>query len=233
LGWRGATNSVVAVLFAGPLCGCAFSDVELEPVTAFEHVRQIGRGREVVVQKFIDVRDEQDRCGMKKNGYNADTANVICPEPDVGNWIAWMFASRLKSAGFSVIAPGQQHSPDPLFVEGRVEQFFVEPVLYFFTANIETDLGVQVVARTGSGMTAARVFYVKGTDSAFWGTDGAFQTSFENATQSMLTSMVEAVADLMNRHPGLGAPRRRGAGDVGFAERTEQIAFGLMRESAP
>jgi hypothetical protein len=224
---------VVAALCIGPVCGCAFSDVELEPVTAFEHVRPIGRGREVVVQKFIDVRNEQDRCGMKKNGYNADTANVICPEPDLGNWLAWTFASRLKSAGFSVIAPGQQRSPDPLFVEGRIEQLFVEPVLYFFSANIETDLGVQVVARTGSGMTAARIFYVKGTDSAFWGTDGAFQTSFENATQSMLTSMVEAVADLMNRHPGLGVPRKKGGSYLGFADCTEHITLGLMRESAP
>ena len=35
-------------------------------------------------------------------------------------------AARLKSAGFSVIGPGQQRSSDPLFIEGRIEQFFVE-----------------------------------------------------------------------------------------------------------
>jgi hypothetical protein len=209
--WVGCRELVLASVAASTLVGCGsalsgfatgLTDVELEPVSAFEDVSRVGRGREVVVGQFVDARLEKDRCGMNKNGYNSDTANVVCPDRKMGNWLSWLFAARLKSAGFAVVAPMQRRSADPLFIQGRLMQLFVEPI----HGMVETDMSIHVVARTRSGMTADRTFFEKAAVSNFWRTDGAFQESYEQATQRILTSMTQAVADLLNRHPGMGVP---------------------------
>jgi hypothetical protein len=193
-------------LAAAGLGGCAFTDVQLEPVTVADQISPRGRGREVLVAPFIDERPLQARCGMKKNGYNADTADVLCPEPHMGDFLGRAFAEHLRASQFALVVPGQHRSADPLFLEGRISELFVEPVIHVFSSTVETDIGVHLRARTQSGLIADRFFYVKGTDSNFWGTDGAFQISFEKATTAVVSSMTRAVADLMDRLPRVGVP---------------------------
>lgn len=90
---RGTSNGVrkLALLAATALLstGCAFANVDIHPpdtppaaVLTAEARGGPGRGREVIVYApFADARYEITRCGMQKNGYNMDTADVKCTEP--------------------------------------------------------------------------------------------------------------------------------------------------------
>jgi hypothetical protein len=165
------------------LAGCAFVDVQLEPVTAIDSLPNVGAGREVLVSPFVDSRPAR-RCGMKKNGFNTDTANVLCPESNMGFAVGRIFRDYLHAAGFAVVTMEQRRSADPLFIHGRVDQLFVEPVLAFFTSTVETDFGVYVLAQTQSGMTAERYFYVKARTR----TSGASMQDSRALTRSPSTS---------------------------------------------
>src|SRR2546422_2938105 len=83
--------------------GCAFGNVSLQlPTGPIGTGLSGGAGREIVlVTPFRDGRQIRDRCGMKKNGYNMDTASVLC-SADPASWIANYLAAEFKAAGFSV-----------------------------------------------------------------------------------------------------------------------------------
>lgn len=58
--------------------GCAFTTMQLTLPTKTAGIpRDAGGGRQVVVMPFADERAIGDRCGMKKNGYNMDTADAV------------------------------------------------------------------------------------------------------------------------------------------------------------
>jgi hypothetical protein len=194
------------LLLSTPLSGaCAFSDVELEFPSAVSHVAPMGKGREVVLlTPFADRRPDPTRCGMQKNGYNADTADAVCPDnPAV--WVSWLLGSELRASGFKVVQPAQVQSADPLYIEGELQQLFVEPVIKAFWITLEADIGVKLSAKTRSGLWARRSFYVKGSDSAMAATEATFQAALDQAAETLVYDMVTSIGSLVNRYPGMGS----------------------------
>jgi Uncharacterized lipoprotein len=188
-----------------PLVGCAFANVTVTPPRSpINSGVGGGRGREIVIQvPFADDRPQRSRCGMQKNGYNMDTANVNCSaEPYL--FVAELLEKELKEAGFSVSYKAQTR--DPLRVEGKLLQFFVEPKVGFLTFTPEADIHVRLSATSGSGLVAERDFYVKAEEESLVGTEGNFQLAAEAATKRAIKDMVSAIVSLCDRFPELGQP---------------------------
>ena len=199
-----AVCGLAALLFAP--AGCAFTDMTVHPPDPTRVVApsSLGRGREVVITApFADARAIRKRCGMKKNGYNVDTADVHCSVTP-SEWVARALAAGLAQSGFNVLINQPGSSPATPRIEGDVVTFFVEPKINLFTYVPETDIGVTLHVTSPTGLAADRSFYFKGGQDTFLGTDDTFQDSASDATRKAVAGMVGAITELLDRYPQLG-----------------------------
>jgi hypothetical protein len=193
--------------------GCAFVNVDVHPpdappasALAPQAGKSPGRGREIIVHApFADSRYEPTRCGMQKNGYNMDTADVKCTEPP-GTWLADALAVELLRAGYKPLRSDAVPGPTTVVVRGTVHQLFLEPKHDFWTLTVEGDIAARLVVTSPSGLSAERSFYVKGTETGFASSEATFQASSDHATRQIARSMVRALTELLDRYPDLGTP---------------------------
>jgi uncharacterized lipoprotein YajG len=146
---------------------------------------------------FADERPARDRCGMQKNGYNMDTANVYCAE-EPARFLADLLAKELAASGFRVV-PATEGAA--VRIEGRLQQFFVEPKIGFFTFTPEADVHVRLVASAATGLLAERDFYVKEVEESLVGTEDNFQQASNAAVRAVVKDMVAAIIALLDRYP--------------------------------
>lgn len=190
-------------LALGGVSGCAFTDVPVTLPTAMSTGLSGGDGRQVVVlTPFKDERATPNRCGIQKNSYNAETASAIC-SADPAKWMGEMLAAQLTAAGFAVVQRDAA-KPAALAINGTLMTFFVEPVIGFSSITLETDIRAKLVVSSTSGLVAERTFFTKAVTSALVARAGNFQTSVDEATQTIVKDMVAAVISLANRYPQLG-----------------------------
>jgi hypothetical protein len=216
---------LVAVAVAAALCapGCALTNMTLEtpPHARVTMATSVGQGREIaLVVPFADRRAMPQRCGMKKNGYNMDTASILCAEPP-NQWLAAVLAEELRKAGFRVATDPGQAGPGALRLEGTLTQFFLEPDVGFVTFTPEADIELRLVATAPSGLVAERRFYAKGREPAMFGTEDNFRLAADSAVRDLLVRVVIAVTELVRQYPDLGQPphvaasaARRAGGEV-------------------
>lgn len=191
---------LVAVLLVAS-SGCALTNMKLTPPQGPVGANLSG-GRQRVIAlavPFADERPQRDRCGMKKNGYNMDTANVYCAE-EPARFLATLLATELQASGFVVVA-AVPPSGDAVKLEGHLLQFFVEPKVGFFTFTPEADVHVRLVASSASGLLAERHFYVKGIETSLVGTESNFQLASDSAVRAIVKDMVAAIVSLLDRYP--------------------------------
>jgi hypothetical protein len=162
-----------------------------------------------LVTPFDDSRPQHNRCGMKKNGYNMDTANILCGA-DPSRYLARLLAVELDKAGFEVQHKASSASSSGLKLEGELLQFFVEPKVDAFTYTPEADVHVKLTATSSSGLKAERDFYVKWEETSMVGTEDNFQIAADKATSGVVINMAHAVQELVERYPEL---KTRTAGD--------------------
>ena len=185
----------VCVALLSLLDGCAYTATTVTLPKLLEPAPPSG-GREVVlVGPFVDARSQRGRCGMKKNGYNGDTADILCAE-DPGAWVARRLASDLRAVG--VIVHDQPHG-SALRIEGTLLQFFTEPQAQAFTVELETDIHVVLTATWPDGAVADKELYVKGTETSAGGNDAAFQASVNDASTHMSRDLLISVLALLDR----------------------------------
>jgi hypothetical protein len=196
---------VCAAALAGSASGCALTSLTLPPPPLEASGIQTGRGRHIVVaMPFRDERPITDRCGMKKNGFGWDTADIHCALPPP-IWMAQRLVDMLRVAGFTVSTDPATAGPDAVRLEGVMTQFFVEPDVGFFTFSPEADIEIRLIATSGSGLVAERRFYTKHREVALAGTERRFELAHEQAARQMMTAMMFAVVGLMDRFPQLGS----------------------------
>lgn len=188
--------------------GCALTNMTLEAPNHAQVTRAtaVGDGREIaLIVPFTDARPTPARCGMKKNGWNMDTADILCSEPP-NQWLGRLLADELRKAGFRVVSDPGQLGPNALQIAGTLTQFFLEPDLGGFTVGHEADIGLQLVATTSSGLTAERRFYTKGRETSFWGREYNYQLAANAAVSDLLVRVLDAVSELVQQYPDLGRP---------------------------
>jgi hypothetical protein len=191
--------AIVAVAILG---GCAFDDltVRTPPRQEITAGSRRGEGREVGLIKPFRNGRRQTRCGMQKNGFNMDTANVICRDTPE-SMLADLLGDELLASGFRVLADPARASRSTLMISGAVEQAFVEPKLNYGAAASEADIALKLTVWTASGLLAERSFYVKGDEAAFFTGEAAAQKAFNSAVRQLLASVVGAIANLADRVP--------------------------------
>lgn len=204
----------IGLMIAGT--GCAFTNVDVHrPATpgqagAADQSRaslssRPGHGREVIVlAPFDDDRAERARCGMQKNGYNMDTADVRCTEPP-GRWLADELAIELTRAGFQPLAGDAVPGPTTVIVRGSVQQLFLEPVHHLWNGAVEGDFGAKLVVTSPSGLHAERRFFVKGTVTSWMSTEDVFQSTADCASHALARDMVASLTALLDHYPDLGS----------------------------
>jgi hypothetical protein len=204
---------LLLALAASLSTGCAFTNVEVHPPDtkttaqlAAEGRGGPGRGREIIVHApFADVRRSPSRCGMQKNGYNMDTADVKCTDPP-GRWLADALGIELARVGYKPLRADAVPGPTTVVVRGAVHQLFLEPKHDFWTLTVEGDVSARLVVTSASGLHAERGFYVKGTETGFASSEATFQASADDATRQIARRMVGALTELLDHYPDLGAP---------------------------
>ena len=124
-----ATRRLVAAAVVVACSGCALTDVEVAYPGPTEGPKlKVGSGREIVLRlPFADQRKIRERCGMKKNTYNIDTADVICPPPAPS--FSHVLAEELRARGFLVTTAGNSASADPLVIEGAVQKLLIDEIV--------------------------------------------------------------------------------------------------------
>ncbi|MDB5212655.1 MAG: exported protein of unknown function [Myxococcaceae bacterium] len=183
--------------------GCAYTQATVTLPKLLQPAPPSG-GREVVlVGPFVDARRDRGRCGMKKNGYNGDTADVLCAE-DPSTWVARRLASDLRAVG--VVVHDAPHG-SALRIEGTLLQFFTEPKPEAFTVELETDIHVVLTATWPSGAVADKELYVKATETSAAGNDASFQASVNDASTHMSRDLLISVLALLERPAPPGGAR--------------------------
>jgi hypothetical protein len=177
------------------LGGCAYTTTTVTLPKLLQPAPPTGGREVVVVGPFVDARPERGRCGMKKNGYYGDTADILCAD-DPGAWVARRLASELRAAG--VIVHDAPHG-SALRIEGTLLQFFTEPQPQAFTVDLETDIHVVLTATWPDGAVADKEVYVKGVESSAAGNDAAFQASVNDASTQMSRDLLVSVLALLEQ----------------------------------
>ena len=212
---------LTVLLFA--VSGCALVDVNLKaPESGLEAPIPGGNQRQIVVViPFQDDRQNRTRCGVQKGGYGNETAVAVC-QGDPTEWIASFLARELTASGFTVLRSAEGARESALRIEGVLLQIFAEPVVGFWSTTVETDFKVKLVATSKTGLQAERSFFSKGELTNVIWPQGIFNDSVRNGTRDLLTKMVQAILELMNRYPELGFELRDGLVIVSSAEEAAQ-----------
>lgn len=186
--------------------GCAFTDMTVDmpkPLEPCPGLRR-GNGREVMVLGPFSNRRPARRCGMKKNGFNSDTANIQCStSPEAG--LSRLLGAELTAAGFKVLKSRSQSTPSTLMLTGRLDQLFIEPASNFFNVTWETDIALYLKVTTATGLVAERTFSVKGEEATFLNERDA-QKSLDSAVHKLVIAVVGALANLSDQIPPSTAP---------------------------
>lgn len=191
------------------VAGCAFGNINLAmPPQGDLPGNERAAGRTVhLVMPFEDRRATRARCGMKKNSYNMDTADVICSRSPT-LWLAERLQHGLEDRGYTVRTV--EHAPEGgTLIEGDLLRLFVEPVIGFVTVGTEADIQVRLEVNSDEGFRAERVFYVKGDTRGAAATSGSFVTAFNSAADQISADMVMAIDELMTRYPDLGQAKEK------------------------
>lgn len=198
---------LVLIIFV--LSGCALVDVNVKPPeSGLEAPIPGGNRRQVIVTvPFQDSRQSKSRCGVQKGGFGNETASAVCVS-DPAEWIASFLARELEASGFTVLRSEGEARDSALRIQGTLLQFFVEPVVGFWSTTVESDFNVRLVATSRTGLQAERTFFSKGELTSVIWTQGIFNDSVRGGLRDLLTQMVRAILELMNRYPELGLERR-------------------------
>jgi len=163
------------------------------------------RASVLVVGPFVDARKDRGRCGMKKNGYNGDAADILCAQPPA-TFLARRLAADLRAVGVDVREPPEDAD---VRIEGTLLQFFTEAKASVFTVEMETDVHVRLTATATDGLVADREIFVKGSDSSGAPDDDVIQASVDDASAKIARTMSMSVLALLDQRAkdrATGAP---------------------------
>jgi hypothetical protein len=191
------------------LQGCAFTNGHVRlPAASLTTATTGGAGREVIVFPVRDERDELKRCGVKRNGLSAETADVLC-EPEPSQWLGELMLRALDRAGFKVVTTRTAKSADPLRLSLTLRHLFIDQENGVLTVALVTDAHVVIDAETQTGLSAQRSFFAKSENDVLAVLDSGLQASMDHAVEKLADEMVTALVDLNAKYPSTGAASER------------------------
>lgn len=164
--------------------------VEIREPSGLE-IETTGKGREILVR--VPFQGGLETCGMQKDSFYLDVGTIRC-SGDPGAALSDLLVKELRKAGFRVQTGEIPAKSTTVQIGGELFQFYSEPVS---KGGNETDIHLQLTARSGTGLDAERAYYEKGHG-------GDAQRSVNSAVRKTLQSLVDGIVELMDNYPMLG-----------------------------
>jgi len=197
--WRLALLALI-VLSGG---NCPNCDGTLRPQYQPRAARCATSATTPVHLSIIDQRKRDRVVGVKKNGWNVDSATVYLEhEGGVTQWLHDAIASELQRAGFSVL--GQQDVAHArLHLRAVVREFFAEPkMMWIFGGTNHGLVLVELQATFTDGSEYARLFKGHETGTYRWASDSETEAVLLSATQAAFAKMTRELCNLVTQHGG-------------------------------
>jgi hypothetical protein len=180
------------------LPACAFSNTSVTlPETAPSGRVKARSPQTVAVRPIVD-RRTQARCGMKKNGYDWDTASAFCTT-DPATWVTHLVSRELTGAGYTLAADGKAD----VTVAGELVQLFIEPMIGM-TVDIEADVHLRLTVTSRRGLHAERDVYLKmSMDAGMALFDSDFDDAAKRLADLLGADVIVSLVTLLDRYPSL------------------------------
>ena len=179
--------------------GCVLIPSRLDLVHRTSAVR-CPRPLRVVLQKALDQRPQNNRIGVKKNGYGMDMANIYIDDSSggVANWLTVGLRKQFTKSGIEVLPATEGMARDFPSVTAVVKEFFVEPTVGF-TIGVHSLVLVELMAEFPDGRRFARLFkgYVK--DNGMVVTDSDYVEGLESAAADVFRKGAQTLCTLLSR----------------------------------
>ena len=188
---------LIILILGAEIAGCAYSDITVPmPPVAGTSLYSGGADRPVVVPAFVDKRPDQRRIGMRTSSRKEYIGNVL-PAMNVNEWLGARLGHELKSAGFQLVAEGDNAKASR--IQGFTRKLFIEPVVGWFSGDVETDLSILIHVSRPDGLEAERRYFVKGHASTFIATEYSYVSSLRQARDTLMKRVVADIINLLNR----------------------------------
>ena len=180
--------------------GCALTDVNLKPTYATTTQRCVRGDHPLVLDRLVD---ERRRVGMKKNAYGWESASVYLGDAaGPMKWLRGALVTELEAAGYRV----EQRRPtptDPLALNVRVEQLYVEPLMGFTEVRIVGQALIEGQLRLDGNRWLARRIKGQSRDSGIFvlQTQGTYEALLLSASQKALSKLSASICDMTAAQP--------------------------------
>jgi hypothetical protein len=193
---------VILLLSVILIQGCVFTtarlNVAVRPNTDFKGPISQVAPTKFDVQALADERSDKARIGWKKNGYGANTADILSARP-VTDLVAEAIRTGLQQNGHSISLPAD------IAISGSVTRFWFEVKPNFFTieftGNIECDL--QFV-KAG---TTHEVYKSRYSGTYTRKTGGGLEATWTEVMDASLEKLVEDIVFDANLIEALNSPK--------------------------
>lgn len=183
---------LLAVVVMGMLfSGCAFKNQKIAVEYTPDNVKGSEQGI-VCLNKFSDVRTDKSRIGIVKNGYGMETANILTDQ-DITIVVSKSLEEELSNLGYKVEllnirnADGQNNAINCAFVDGKIQNFFVEPEFGLFAVDGISIITVELMIQTEDGMQLKKVYSANGNSRSYIGGFASlFKESMDNALKNLI-----------------------------------------------
>jgi len=180
------------------MSGCAFKDQKIAIEYTSDGVKSNKTGA-ICLNKFTDVRADASRIGIVKNTLGMETANIITDQ-DITILVSNAVKEELTNLGYKVdlvnvkYKDGQGFSNNCTFVDGKIQNFFVEPEFGLFAVDGKSVITVNMLIQTPDGKVYKKIYSSNGESRSYV---GGFASLFKESMDDALNKIVKDIkADL-------------------------------------
>jgi uncharacterized lipoprotein YajG len=174
------------------ISGCAFKDQKLAIEYTSDGVKSNKSGA-ICLNKFTDVRADKSRIGIVKNTLGMETANIITDQ-DITILVSQALKEELLNLGYKVdlvnvkYKDGQGFSNNCTFIDGKIQNFFVEPEFGLMAVDGKSVITVNMIIVNPSGKVYKKTYSSNGESRSYV---GGFASLFKESMDDALTKIIK------------------------------------------
>jgi len=176
------------------MSGCAFKDQKLAIEYTSDGVKSNKEGS-ICLNKFTDIRADKSRIGIVKNTLGMETANIITDQ-DITILVSNAVKEELVNLGYKVnlvnvkYKDGQGFSNNCTFIDGKIQNFFVEPEFGLMAVDGKSVITVNMLIQTPDGKVYKKVYSSNGESRSYiGGFAGLFKESMDDALNKIIRNI--------------------------------------------
>lgn len=178
------------ILAASLFTGCAFKNQKIAVEYNSDNIKAHQHG-EVCLNKFEDDRADKSRIGIVKNRLGMETANILTDQ-DIAVLVSKAVEEELVNLGYKVYltnvqyTDGQNNANNCTFVDGKIKNFFVEPVRGLVAVDGKSVITVNLIIQKEDGTELKKTYSANGESRSYMGTASLFKESMDDALSKLI-----------------------------------------------